>query len=527
MFSQAQQLPDDVDSLKGVIASQQQVYQAHINALEEKIRHLQGQLFGRRSEKHVVNEGLQKNLFDEAEEVVSREASSEEEIIVPAHKRKKSGRKPLPKALPRIDVIHDLTEEEKVCGCGDIKCRCGKEVSEKLDIIPAKMQVIRHIRYKYACKNCEGVESDEGAVTIAPLPPQIIPQGIATPGLLAHIITSKFVDSLPFYRQEKMFERIGVELGRANMANWSIHVANQCKPLVELLERGIRSGPLINMDETTVQVLKEPDRANTTKSYMWVFRGGTQNHPIIIYQYHPSRSGEIAKDFIGDYQGYVQTDGYGGYNFLKDRNGIIHVGCWAHARRKFMEAVKARKLNKKKSGQKVGSAEIALSYIRKLYAVESHADEKEYTDDQRYELRREKAKPVLDEFKAWLDKTCLQTPPQGLLGKAINYTLGQWESLTPYINKGWLRPDNNLLENNIRPFVVGRKNWLFSGHPRGAEASATLYSLVITAKENGLEPYHYLRSVFEKLPFADTEEDYRNLLPHNIDLKLFKIDGRG
>jgi len=518
MFSQAQQLPDDVEALKGIISSQG----THINALEEKIRHLQGQLFGRRSEKYVVNEGLQENLFDEAEEVFEQEAK-EKEIIIPSYKRKKSGRKPLPKDLPRVDVVHDLEEEEKVCACGCIKTRIGQEVSEKLDIIPSKFQVIRNIRYKYACKNCEGVESEEGAVAIAPLPPQIIPQGIATPGLLAHIITSKFVDSLPFYRQEKMFERIGVELTRASMANWAIQVAEQSKPLVELLENAIRSGPLINMDETTVQVLKEPDRANTTKSYMWVFRGGTRDHPLILYQYRPTRSGEVPKNFIGDYQGYVQTDGYIGYDFLKEKQGIIHVGCWAHSRRKFVEALNARKSNKSASKQKVGSAEIAINYIRKLYAIEKYADENDYTDEQRYNLRQEKTKPLLDDFKQWLDKKGLQTPPKGLLGKAVNYTLGQWDSLIRYIDKGWLRPDNNLLENNIRPFVVGRKNWLFSGHPRGAEASATLYSLVITAKENGLEPYHYLRFVFEKLPFANAQEDYRKLLPQNVDRELLRI----
>ena len=333
MLSQPQQLPDDVDSLKGIITSQDKelhVYQAHINALEEKIRYLQSQIFGRRSEKYVVNEGLQTNLFNEAEEAEKEASAEEEKIHVPAHQRKKSGRKPLPKELPRMDVIHDLKEEEKVCACGCVMSRIGEDTSEKLDIIPAKMQVIRNIRYKYACKNCEGVESDEGAVKIAPLPPQIIPQGIATPGLLAHIITSKFVDSLPFYRQEKMFERIGVELSRANMANWSIQVADTCRPLVELIGDGIRSGPLINMDETTVQVPKEPDRADTTKSYMWVFRGGTKDHPIILYQYHPTRSGEVARDFIGAYQGYVQTDGYSGYAFLKEKKGIIHLGCWSH-----------------------------------------------------------------------------------------------------------------------------------------------------------------------------------------------------
>jgi transposase len=513
MFSQPQKLPDDVEALKEIVTSQS----TQISALEEKVRSLQDRLFGRRSEKYVVNEGLQTNLFDEAEEVVEEKPA---EIIVPSHKRKKPGRKPLPKELPRIDVIHDLAEEEKLCECGCVKTRIGEEVCEKLDIIPAKIQVIRHIRYKYACKGCEGVESEEGAVKIAPLPAQIIPQGIATPGLLAHIITSKFVDSLPFYRQEKMFERIGVELSRASMANWTIQVAEHCKPLVDLLEKEIRSGPLINIDETTVQVLKEPDRSNTAKSYMWVFRGGTKDHPLIIYQYRPTRSGEVAKDFIGDYQGYVQTDGYTGYDFLKAKEGIIHVGCWAHARRKFAEALNARK---KTSEQKVGSAEIAINYIRKLYAIEKHADENDYTDEQRYELRQEKAKPILDGFKEWLDKKSIQTPPKGLLGKAVNYTLNQWGSLIGYIYNGGLRPDNNLLENTIRPFVVGRKNWLFSGHPRGAEASASLYSLVITAKENSLEPYHYLRFVFEKIPFANTEEDYRKLLPQNVDRKTIKL----
>ena len=317
MYTEAQHLPDDIEALKGIIVTQSKEFhavQSHINALEEKIRYLQGKLFGRRSEKHVLNDDSQVRLFDEPEDAVDQEAvSEEEEIIVPAHRRKKPGRKPLPEDLPRVDVIHDLKEEEKVCGCGSIMNRMGEEVSEKLDIIPSKVQVIRHIRYKYACKNCEGVESDEGAVKTAPLPAQLIPQGIATSGLLAHIITSKFVDSLPFYRQEKMFERIGVDLSRKTMASWVIQVADRCKPLIELLSQEIRSGPLINMDETTVQVLKEPGRSNTTKSYMWVFRGGLLNHPVIIYQYHPTRASKVAhrggrwfqKDFRDPFRKYI------------------------------------------------------------------------------------------------------------------------------------------------------------------------------------------------------------------------------
>ena len=520
MVSKPLQLPDDIEALKGIIASQGRefkVYEARINALEEKIRYLQGKLFGRRSEKYVANGEHQFYLFDEAEDIVEQEALSEEEIIVGSHKRKKPGRKPLPKDLPRIDVIHDLTEEEKICGCGCLKNRIGKEVCEKLDIVPAKVRVLRHIRYKYACKSCEGVESEQAAVKIAPLPAQIIPQGIATAGLLAHIITSKFVDGLPFYRQEKIFERIGVELTRGSMANWAIQVADRSKLLLELLENRIRSGPLISIDETTLQVLKEPGRSNTTKSYMWVFRGGSLDHPAIIFRYRPSRSGEVAQEFIGDYKGYVQTDGYIGYDFLKSKKGIIHVGCWSHSRRKFMEALAAGKRSKKSRKQKRSNTKIAIEIIRKLYAIEKYADENEYTKEQRYELRQHKAKPTLEGFKEWLETIRLQTPPQGLLGKAISYTLNQWSSLVRYIENGWLRPDNNLLENNIRPFAVGRKNWLFSGHPRGAEASATLYSLVVTAKENGLDPYHYLRYVFDKLPVANVEEDYRKLLPQHLE----------
>jgi len=481
------------------------------------MRHLQGHLYGKRSEKHIVNEGLQSSLFDEAE--VEIQAAVEQEIIVASHKRKKTGRKPLPDDIPRIELIHDLKEEEKICACGCMMTKIGEEVCQKLDVIPAKMKVIRHIRYKYACKHCEGVESEQGAVKTAPLPAQIIPQGIATPGLVAHIITAKFVDGLPFYRQQDVFGRMGVELSRANMANWAIQAADKCKPLMELFINAISSGPLISIDETTVQVLKEQDRKNTAKSYMWVFRGGSYEHPLIVYQYHTTRSGNVVLDFIGQYEGHVQTDGYSGYDFLKERKGIIHVGCWAHARRKFIEALKALKSS---SDQMSTSAKVAINYIGKLYAIEKYADENKYTDQQRYRLRQQKAKSVLDEFKDWLDKKSLQTPPSGLLGKAINYTLNQWRSLITYSETGWIRPDNNLIENNIRPFAVGRKNWLFSGHPRGAEASATLYSLVITAKENGLDPYYYLRLLFENLPNAKTEEDYRKLLPQNVDPELIK-----
>jgi len=360
------------------------------------------------------------------------------------------------------------------------------------------------------------VESEEGAVKIAALPPQIIPQSIATPGLLAYILTAKFADALPFYRQEKQFARIGVDLTRATMANWTIRTAEVCRPLIDCLVEEIRSGPLIGIDETTVQVLQEPGRSNTSKSYMWVFRGGDPDKPALIYRYHPTRAGDVAADFINEYRGYIQTDGYAGYDGLDYKPGIIHIGCWAHVRRKFTEVIKARQPVKKGQPQKTGSAEVALSYIGKLYQLESRADREELTPEQRRELRQSEATPILHDFKEWLDKRSQQTPPQGLLGKAINYAREQWNRLTGYVQDGRLRPDNNLVENAIRPFVLGRKNWLFSGHPRGADASAAIFSLIETAKANDLEPYHYLRYVFERLPLINRPEDYKNLLPRNL-----------
>lgn len=527
MNSEFIHLPDTVEGLKEVIHSDRKYIdfiQRRNEHLENQVRLLKTKLFGRKSEKPVVDtDDKQLLLFDEAEDITEYTPTKEDKIAVVGHTRKKGGRKPLPEDLPRIEVIHDIPEEEKICACSCEMSRIGEEVSEKLDIIPAKIQVIRHIRYKYACKQCEGVESEEGAVKTAPLPPQLIPQSISTPGLIAYILTAKFVDGLPFYRQEKQFIRIGVDLLRATMANWAIQAANKCQPLIDCLVQEIRSGPLIGMDETTVQVLQEPGRSNTSKSYMWVFRGGDPDKPVLIYQYHPTRSGEVPRDFIKDYQGYIQTDGYKGYNGLDEDSGIIHLGCWAHARRKFHEVIKARQPVKKGKPQKPGSAEKAMNFIGKLYQVESRADQAELSPDQRRELRQVEAVPVLEAFKKWLDKRGQQTPPQGLLGKAINYTLDQWDRLTGYVQDGRLRPDNNLVENAIRPFVLGRKNWLFSGHPRGAAASAAIFSLIETAKANGLEPYAYLRHIFEQLPLISNPDDYKKLLPQHLDPAALKI----
>lgn len=518
MNNDAAQLPDNINELRKLFISTRQQHESEINLLKEQVRILQHKLFGKKSEKLSGKVGIgQLLLFNEAEQVENQEVTSEkEQIEVPAHTRKRGRRKPLPNNLPRIDVIHDLTEEEKQCACGKEKSLLGKEISEQLDYVPATLRVIRNIRLKYTCRQCEGVEADEPAVSIAPMPEQLLPKSIATPGLLAHIITSKYVDALPLYRQEKIFERLGVDLRRQTMASWVIKLAQKCMQMVNLMCSEIRSGPLIQIDETGVQVLEEPGRKATAKSYMWIYRGGEPDKPALVYQYHPTRSAEVPRTFLGDYAGYVQTDGYAGYEFLDELPEVKHLGCWAHVRRKFMETIKAR-CKTKNGKKKKGRADEALDYIGKLYGIEQSARDQQLSYDQVKQLRQKKAKPILDEFGKWLEEQALKTPPGGLLGKAVSYALGQWNRLTVYIEDGRLHLDNNLAENAIRPFVVGRKNWLFSATPAGAHASAALYSLVETAKANGLEPYWYLRYLFERLPAAKTKEDQKALLPQYAD----------
>ncbi len=392
-------LPDDPHTLKGMIVELTMRYERQIDLMLEEIRLLRALRFGRKSEKLALVEGIkQLSLFGEApmpteQPAVEAEAEAEEETRVPAHTRKKPGRKPLPDNLPRVEVVHDLPGEAKICACGCEKSRIGEEVSEQLDVVPAKMQVIRHIRPKYACRRCEGLEDNGPAVAIAPPPAQMIPKSLATAGLLAYVLIAKFVDALPFYRQVLIFRRHGVELQRATMCGWDMQVAEKCQPLLELFREELLAGPLIQADETTVQVLVEPGRAPTAKSYMWVFRGGDPRRPTLVYQYQPSRAGEVASRYLRGYQGWVQTDGYAGYDFLDHCPQVVHVGCWAHARRKFAEVIKA--LSSSKTRKKTGLADEALGYIAKLYAIEAKAKDEKLDTAALAAWRQAKSVPVL------------------------------------------------------------------------------------------------------------------------------------
>jgi transposase len=510
-------LPDDTTLLKQMLVDFQGHHDKETGILLEEISLLRAQLYGRKSEKFKPEDGPQPLPLFDMPEPTDGVDEPEEETHIPAHDRKKRGRKALPDNLPRVERFHDIDATDKICGCGCELSRIGEEVSEQLDVIPARVQVIRHIRPKYACKNCEGVEDDGPTIKIAPVPPQIIPKSIASPGLLSHILTAKFVDHTPFYHQEKQLVRLGVKVSRTSMCKWAMQAASACQPLLNLLQDEVLSAYFINIDETPLQVLQEPGRSPTTKSYMWVFRRGDPDRTVLLFQYQATRSGDVVRTFLRDFQGYVQTDGYAGYNFLDDEKNIRHIGCWAHTRRGFMDVIKAQGKNRKS-----GAADEAMKYIKKLYALERHARKSGFSIEEIYHMRQTEAKPILDNFKKWLSKKSLQTPPKGLLGKAVSYALNQWHRLTGYLEDGNLTPDNNMAENSIRPFVVGRKNWLFSGTPEGAEASALLYSLIETAKANRLEPYAYLRYIFEKLPTASSLADYEALLPWNIALGQVK-----
>ncbi|HDK25644.1 MAG TPA: IS66 family transposase [Candidatus Atribacteria bacterium] len=498
---------------RAIKAEQQvKVITSRARTLEDELKLLRYKLFGKKSEKYSVEDEKQGRLFNEAEDIQAEVEKErlQKNIKVTSYVRRKRGRKPLPANLAREEIIHDIPEEEKVCSCCESKLvRIGEEVSEKLEIIPAQIKVIRNIRPKYACNKCDGCEGEK-AVKIASVKPEIMPKSIVTPGLLAYILVSKYADAIPFYRQEKQFKRIGVDISRADLSNWAIKAGKILDPFVDIFLEEIRSGPVVQMDETRVQVLNEHGRSNTSKSYMWVMRGGPPLKPVILYRYHPTRGGEIPIKYLGKYSGILQTDAYEGYNEIGKSPGIIHAGCWAHVRRKYYEASKPTK--------KPGSAEIALGKIARIYSIEKELRSRELSPDEFVERRKIKVEPILKDFKEWIDKKVMQVPPTTLLGKAVNYTLKQWEKLIRYLESPYLTPDTNRVENDIRPFVVGRRNWLFSGSPLGAFASATIYSIVETAKANGLEPYSYLKYLFTELPVTKVE-DYKKLMPQYLDPK--------
>ena len=487
-----------------------------VNALTEALRLAQHKRFGASSEK-TVDDGTQQLsfLFNEAEVIADHEsAQDKQETLVAAHKRHKKHEYTLdnlPEGVATEVIEHRIPQEEQECPiCGESMQEIGKEVVRKLKIIPAQVVVVEHRYYAYACRNCDqnGVETP---VTTAEREKSVIRGSFATAEAIAHIMVQKFVMGSPLYRQEQELKRQGIPLSRQTMSNWILRAAaDYLTPVYNALHRELLHREVLHADETTLQVLHEPGKKPQSESYMWLYRTGglstaaTEDHPIVLYEYQPGRHARHPAAFLEGFRGYLHTDGYAGYHKLPEE--ITVVGCWAHTRRKFDEALKSLPKGKVKNS----AAWQGLDYCNQLFAIEQELAE--LPAEERCTQRLEQAKPVLDEMLAWANSRT--AAPNSALGKALHYLKEQWPYLVNYLKDGRLEISNNRAERSIKPFVIDRKNFLFANTPGGAQGSAVIFSLIQTAIENGLDPWKYLTWLIDTAAKGGVDGvDVEGLLP--------------
>lgn len=482
------QLPEDVslchELIRQLVAACGQSQQ-RIAQLEHQLEQLYKAHYGPRAEK----------IDPEQLWLFAREILEQAKIEPPPEKPKAAreprpsnnghGRRMIPEGVPREPVVHDLPEEEKPCPCcGEMRQPIGEEKSLQIEYEPPRLRVIEHIRPKYACRRCEG------QFTIAEMPLQPIQRGLAGPGLLAHIITSKYGDHLPLYRQEDILARYGIEIPRSTMWGWMGACADLLNPLYQLMKSEVLESKVIPTDDTPVPVL-EPGRGKTRQGRIWTYVGD-KDHPSTVFDYTPTRSRDGPANFFGDYAGYIQADAFGGYDHLfKPREDgaprPTEVGCWAHARRKFVEAQTSDALR----------SCTAVAMIRLLYEVEAAARELNSAD--RRAMRQEHSVPLLEKIHAWLMAEQSHVMPKSPMAQAIHYCLANWIALIRYVEDGDLAIDNNAAENALRPIAVGRKNWLFAGSDRGGRTGAILTSFTATCRRHGIDPFAYLRDVLTRI----------------------------
>jgi len=527
-------LPHDIETLQTLLVAQQKVVQT----LHQKAQAMRTQMRAIRQEAHdyvirmleqavlarqrmfgASSEQLsaQSRLFDEAETLAQTSTDAQDTAPIepaapapeptadanaPATKTARGKRAPLAASLPRVDVVHDVPEGNRTCPCGTPMVEIGQDISEQLDIVPMQVRVLRHIRKRYGCPG-----SQHAPVTAA-LPAQPLPKSNASADFLATLLAVKFVDGLPLARFENVLQRHNAPVPRQTLARWVIGSAGVLQPLHNLMRDVLLDSALIHMDETVVQVLKEKDKAPTSNSYMWVQTGGPADKPVVLYDYDASRSARVPTRLLEGYQGYLMTDGYDGYNEIARTPGIERLACWAHVRRRFVDAVRVQPKGKR------GKADEAVALIGKLYGIEREYRQAKLED--RHAARQRASVPILAELHAWMLRNLPLVTPKSALGTALAYMSNLWPQLARYTERGDLPIDNNRCENAIRPFVIGRKAWLFSDTPAGAHASAVIYSLVQTAKANGVEPYAWLRRVLRDLPAAQTVDAVEALLPWNL-----------
>lgn len=488
-----------------------------VNLLLEERRLARHQRFGASSER---SDADQLRLFNEVEtEAVAEDGettepeSAVETITYKRKKRKPGTREEMLDNLPVERIEYRLSEEERACPCcGETMHEMSSEVRREVKVIPAKQVMVEHVRLIYGCRLCDrnGTHTPIGK---APMPRPAFPGSLASPSAVAYIIDKKYDDGMPLHRLEQQLKRQNIPLSRQTMANWVMTAADVwLSPLYERMHEELVSRKYLHADETPVQVLREPGRAAETKSTMWLYRSGRDGPPIVLYEYQPTRSQEHPIRFLKWFEGYLHVDGYSRYNQIPN---VTPVSCWSHARRGFDDALKALPADKRRN---FSVARDGLNYCNELFKIERGL--KDATPEKRYAERLKQSRPVLDAFLAWLDIQKDQVLPKSPLGKAIGYCLNRWEKLVTFLEDGHLELDNNRAERSIKPFVMGRKAWLFSNTPRGARASAVTYSIVETAKENGLNPFTYLEYVFEQLPNLDeTREDaVATLLPWSESL---------
>lgn len=514
-------LPNDVEILKSIIIRFEREIQsitvenAKITAEKERYKYLyedaRRRMFARKSERLQLEAPEQARLFNEAEVLASPGIEGNEPIVqnTPEKKRQKRNsqrRKPkrtsIPPELPRKEIRHDVSDEEKICPC----CENPKEVirediTEELQVIPEQVIVLKNISPIYACPKCK-----EDSVIAAPQRHRLLPGTIAAPGLLAYIIQRKYQFGLPLYRLSAIFDAIKVEISRQTMSNWIVFAAEKLKALYDALREEIITAEILGLDETTIQVLHEKGRKSSDISYIWHTRGSPRAGPLSLFEYQPSRSTKFLFERFTGYNGTILTDGYGSYDVLAREKQIKHAGCWAHVRREFFRAYQ-----KSKDEQSMQF----LLLIRKLFKLEN-AYQNLKTSSKRSYWRRRFSAPIISAIKKELDRLSAITRPTSDLGKAIQYTLGQWSKLILFLDNSQLPIHNNDVERGIRPFVIGRKNWLFANTANGAYASALFYSLVESAKVNNHNPYDYFLYLFEKFPACTSTTEIKALLPNRV-----------
>jgi transposase len=509
------------------------VLRAELNWMKEQHALSIHRQFGRSSEQTPA--GQEAFVFNEAETFSTplEPEPTVEKAVTPRAARKPGQRHAQVANLETREVEHPATEEQQLCSCcGERMHLVDWQLREEVEYVPAKAILVCHKQPIYACRDCQQEGEPAPIKTVKTMPEPPFPKSLASASLVAHIITQKFVMGSPLYRQEQNMEGLGVLFSRQTMSNWLIRAADLVTPIYKYMHRALLALDIVHADETSVQVLREPGRAATTDSTMWVYRSGRDDPPIVLFDYQTTRAGKHAREFLDGFGGYdaqtqrivrskyLHVDGYDGYDIVPryvimdnaKAPDVVLAGCWAHARRKFHEAAEIVKPADRKSGKRIVADE-GLKFCNELFELEKQF--KTMTAQERCAARREKSAAKIEEIKAWLDKSGLEVLPKSPTGRAIAYCLSQWTKLTAFLRDGRLEIDNNRAERSVKPFVIGRKNWLFANTPTGATSSAILYSIIETAKENGLIPFDYLRYLLERLPNIDTSNynELDTLLP--------------